>query len=212
MPTPIDPKRLPRLRAAKARFKPGDMLPQQELAKIYGVSNARLTTLIHQRFESFPPFERRGDKTHWYAVLPALEAMIAYALGQSKRKAAAAARVAHIFAGAPVVERTSAPAEAPPAEEPPLPTPADLDRLAKAEMSVFRLQQEKGKFVPDYQVRHVIQGIVAIVQRAFSGLAPEVDPHGELPPLVRAKLERSIKKSQLRLHDEVAQYLDADAA
>lgn len=220
MPTPIDPKRLPNLRRALKKVKDGDKLPQQELAKIFGVTNARFTTLAHNRFTNFPPAERHGDKTHWYDARKAIESMIAYVRGQSSRSRVSAQRVAKIL-GRPVPIDTGN-GKAKPAGEPEvpeddpepeyMPTPADLDRLAKAETSVFRLEQEKGNFIPVYQVRHVIQGIVAIVSRTFSGLAPEIDPHGELPPPLRAKLEKAIKQSQLKLHDSVIEYLDADAA
>lgn len=218
MPTPIDPKRLPRLKAARKRVKDGEQLPQQELAKIYGVTNARFTTLAHDRFEGMPAPERRGDKTHWYDAAKALDAMIAYCQGQSKRKAAAAVRVARILddvqAEVPSNSKgrraKSAPDDDPEPEY--MPTPADLDRIAKAELTTFRLEREKGEFVPVYQVRHTVRGIFSIVQRSFSSLAPEIDPHGELPPLQRARLESALKEAQLKLHEGVREFLAADAA
>lgn len=216
MPTPVDPTRLPRLKAALKKAKPGEKLPQKEIAQIYGVTNARFTTLAHERFENFPPAERRGDKTHWYELKPALESMIAYLTGQGETKRIAAARAASILDGTPAPKvNGKAPAEsqAIPAEpQEVLPTPADLDRIAKSELTTFRLAREKGEFVPVYEVKHVVRGLFSIVQRSFSGLAPEIDPHGELPPLQRARLEKALKDAQLKLHGDVREYLESDAA
>lgn len=207
MPTPIDPKRLPALKAAKRRFKPGDMLPQQELAKIYGVSNARLTTLIHQRFGSFPPAERHGDKTHWYEALPALDAMIAYLTGNEQRKHDAGRRVAAVLAQAPATE---APADR---EDPAPPTAAELDKLASAQTRSFRLLQEKKQFVRVDAHRHVVRELFTTTQRSVTSLPMEIDPNGELPPLHRERLETAVRDAMLKIHASVAAVLEVpDAA
>ena len=209
MPTPIDPKKLPRLRAQLKRFKKGEKLPQQELAKIYGVTNARLTTLIKQRFADFPDPERHGDKTHWYEVRPAIESMIAYLEGRTKKAKAAGLRTARILAGpGAAVEPDEAPATAAAAApEKVLPTPADLDKLASASTRVFRLEQEKGEFVRVAQVRAEFRDLFTIMQRHLTGLAAEIDPNGELPPLTRERLEQAVRAAQVKLHTKIAHHL-----
>lgn len=213
MPTPIDPKRLPTLRAAVKKFKPGEKVPQQQLAKIYGVTNARFTTLVHQRFDDFPPPERHGDKTHWYEAIPALNAMIAYMTSNTRRKRAAADRAAEILGDAPTrAEPAGEPAPSAPAESQPL-SPAELDRLASAETRTFRLQQEKRQFVRADVARGIIRSLFTTVQRSVSALALEIDPNGELPPMHRARLEAAVRDSMVKIHASVKSLVDEpDAA
>lgn len=199
MPTPIDPKRLPRLRAALKRFKPGEMVPQQDLAKLYGVSNARLTTLIHQRFEQFPSAERHGDKTHWYEAAPAIQAMIAYLTASTKSRRAAAQRAARVLGEV----QSEAKQEAETEEFTP-PTPAELDKLASAATRTFRLEQEKGMFLRKAHATAFIRDLFNTVQRHVSALPLEIDPNGELPPLHRARLESATRDAMVRIHGSVA--------
>jgi hypothetical protein len=199
MPTPIDPKRLPQLKAALKSFGPGEKAPQQELAKIYGVSNARLTTLIHERFENFPPPERHEDKTHWYEAARAIESMIAYHTGRGARKRAAAKRVAAVL-GEASAEAGQAKAEVD--DDPPM-TPAEIDKLASAATRTFRLEQEKRNFIRIEIARGYVRSLFNTVQRGVSSLPLEVDPNGELPVLARARLEAAVRDSMVRIHASV---------
>jgi hypothetical protein len=209
MPTPIDPKRLPTLRAALKRFKEGDKVPQQDLAKIYGVTNARLTTLIKNRFASFPEAERHGDKTHWYPAIPALQSMIAYLTAGTTRKQDSASRVAQVMTGA---KQEAAAADPEPAEpEKRVMTPQDLDKLASASTKIFRLQAEKRMFVRADAARSLIRTMFTSVQRSITALPTEIDPNGELPPLQRVRLEEACRAALIRIHGGIAEILDADA-
>lgn len=219
MPTPIDPKRIPRLRAALKRFGDEDMLPQQELAKIYGVANSRFTTLAHQRFENMPAAQRRGDKTHWFPAKATIESMIAYLEGTGAKKQAAARRAAVAMgevdgnsrgpAEVPTISKTETVAAAP---EETLMTPAEIDKLASAQTRMFRLAQEKGMFVRVDQSRRVIRTLFTTVQRAVTALPNEVDPNGELPPLHRARLEAAVRASMGRIYETVKDTLADDEA
>jgi hypothetical protein len=206
MPTPIDPKRLPTLRAALKRFKPGEKVPQQNLAKIYGVTNARFTTLAKQRFENFPPAERHEDKTHWYEAVPAIQSMIAYLTNAGAKKRASARRAAAILGEASEEAQTT-----PEPQELPPPTPAELDKLASAETRTFRLEQEKKQFVRADVARAFIRDLFNAVQRQVGGLATEIDPNGELPPEHRQRLESSVRFAMVKIHETVKAIVD-DAA
>lgn len=202
MPTPIDPKRLPRLKAARKRYKPGEKIAQQELAKLYGVTNARFTTLAHERFEGMPTPERRGDKTHWYDAVKSIDAMIRYCTGATATKRAAAKRAAAVLGD------SSAEAESGQPERQQM-TPAEIDKLASAQTRVFRLAQEKGMFVRATAHQYVVRRIFALVQRAISAFPSEADPNGELPPMIRARLDTASRDAMKRLHDEVGEFLNA---
>jgi hypothetical protein len=208
MPTPIDPTRLPRLKAALKKFGDDDMLPQQELAKIYGVTNARFTTLAHNRFEDMPPAERRGDKTHWFNAKRSILAMIAYLQGAGEKKRAAAKRAAAVMGDVAAETPAAAPAES----APDLMTPAEIDKLASAQTRMFRLAQEKGQFVRADMARRVIRTIFTTVQRSVTALPNEVDPNGELPPLHRARLEAAVRASMGRIFETVKDNLVEDEA
>lgn len=206
MPTPIDPTRLPRLKAALKRYKAGETIAQQDLAAVYGVTNARFTTLAHSRFEGMPKPERRGDKTHWYEARPAIEAMIRYCEGTGKRKSAAAARARTVIKEA----EEEAGQEQPTGVVVEM-TPAEMDKLASAQTRIFRLSQEKKQFVRVEQHQHLVRRIFATVQRAISSFPTEADPNGELPPMVRARLDSAARDALKRLHKEVSEDLLLDA-
>lgn len=220
MPTPIDPKRLPRLKAALKKFGPEDMAPQQALAEIYGVSNARFTTLARERFEGFPEPERRGDKTHWFPAARAIEAMIAYTEGRGASKAAAASKAAEIMHNVKAAEESAptraAPAAAPAAAAPPTEKerpvlgPAELDRLANAALRTFRLAQEKKQFVRADQVRSIVRTMFSEIQRSVSSIPMEIDPNGELPPLMRGRLEQSCNAILDRIYTKIGETIDLE--
>ena len=216
MPTPIDPKKLPRLRSQLKRFKDGDKLPPRELAKIYEVTNARFTTLVKERFPNFPPAERQGDKTHWYEVVPAIQSMIGYMEGKTRQSGRSAQIAASIMGKAPAndaaPEGTPKPTPEPAVEVPQLPTAAELDKIASAATKVFRLEIEKREFVRVSAVRAEISDLFTLMQRFLSGLSSDVDPHGELPPKLREDFELAIRKAQLKLHKQVAHHLGVEDA
>jgi hypothetical protein len=199
MPTPIDPKRLPSLKAALDTFGDDDKVGHKDLAKLYGVTPARLTTLIHTRFESFPEPERHGDKSHWYLARPALLSMIAYLQGAGKAKRQVAARAAAVMGRA-----AGAAADAEPEEEEPKPMgPVELDRLASAATRIWRLGVEQKKFVPADTLRHWARGTFELVKREVSSIPHAIDPNGELPALHRARLNSTCRELLLNLTDKL---------
>jgi hypothetical protein len=172
------------------------------------VSNARITSLIHERFENFPKPERHGDKTHWYEAVPALQSMIGYLTANTARKHASAARAAAVLNDA----RAEAPATPEPKEGPAW-TPTEIDKLASAATRLFRLEQEKKQFVRADIARHFIRTLFQTVNRHVSALPLEIDPNGELPPLQRQRLEQASRDAMLRIHASVSEIVEtADAA
>lgn len=206
MPTPIDPKRLPALKAALEQFGADDTIQHKDLATLYGVTPARLTTLIKNRFENFPPAERHGDKTHWYAARPAIMVMISYLEGSGKKKRAAAARAAAVMGRA-----TEAAEAAPPDQEelPPM-GPVELDRMASAATRIWRLQVEQGKYILTSLVRQEIRGMLAIVKREISGLPSVIDPNGELPPLMRERMVKRCREALNKIYEQLRTLLGDD--
>lgn len=203
MPTPIDPKRLPSLKAALGQFGPDDTIQHKDLAALYGVTPARLTTLIKNRFEKFPPADRHGDKTHWYPARAAIESMIAYMEGSGKKKRAAAARAAAVMGAA-----TEAAAAAEPEAEEPIPMgPVELDRLASASTRIWRLAVEQKKYVPATKLRHWARATFELVKREVQAIPHAIDPNGELPPLHKARLEAHCRELLVQMEDELADLL-----
>lgn len=203
MPTPIDPKKLPGLKAALETFGPDDMLPHQDLAALYAVTPARLTTLIHNRFESYPPHETRGDKTHWYNARAAIQAMIAYLQKSGKKKKASAAAAAAIMGTA-----TEAAAEAQPeAEEPPPLGPAELDRLASASTKIWKLALDQRKYIPATVLAHWARAQNELQKRTVSQIPHAIDPAGELPPLTRARLESLCRELLVKMNEDLVELL-----
>lgn len=207
MPTPIDPKRLPSLRAALETFGPDDMAAQKDLAKLYGVANSRFTTLIKERFENFPPAERHGDKTHWYNARQAIESMIAYLTKSGRKKRQEAARAAAVMGRA----TEAAEAAEPEAEAPPPMGPAELDRMASAATRIWRLAIEKKEYVLVAHVRQQIRAMLGVIKREITGLPSVIDPNGDLPPLMRAELERRCREALVKIHDSLDELLNPDA-
>lgn len=203
MPTPIDPKKLPGLKAALETFGPDDMLPHQDLAVLYAVTPARLTTLIHNRFENYPPHETRGDKTHWYNARAAIQAMIAYLQKSGSKKKASAAAAAAIMGGA-TEAAAAAPAEV--EEAPPL-GPAELDRLASASTRIWKLALDQRKYLPATEVAHWARAQNELVKRTVSQIPHAIDPTGELPPLHRARLESTCRELLVKMNEDLEELL-----
>jgi hypothetical protein len=208
MPTPIDPKRLPALRAALETFVADERLPHQRLAELYGVTPARLTTLIHNRFEGFPPAERQGDKTNWFPARPAVESMIAYLTNSGKKKHEAAARAATVMGTA---NGAAAAAEAEDDDIPPL-GPVELDRMASAATRIWRLAVEQKRYVPVAEVRQTVRGMFDIVKREVQSIEHAIDPNGELPPLHRARLAAHCRELLVKAHEKLERFLGDDDA
>jgi len=199
MPTPLDPKRVPTLKAALDRFQPDELVPQRELATIYGVSPARFSSLIKTRFEGFPPGERRGDKTNWFPAHAALKIMIAYADGKGNAKQEQARKVRDFL---------SAKEDAAPVQ-PVLLTPAELDKLASAETRAFQLAKMKGDVIPRSQVRETAQGIYQRLARFMASLPHEIDPNGQLNPKIRADLEKRCNATHSAFYEDLKNFLEA---
>jgi hypothetical protein len=207
VPTPIDPKRLPGLKKALEGYSDGDWLAQRQLAELYGVSNARMTTLIKSRFPDFPAHERRDDKTHWYPARASIASMIAYMENSSAEKQAQARRHTAVMSGVAAVREEVAAVE--PAAPPAL-SAGELDRLASAQTRLWKLQREQGMFVPRDHVVQTVRGGMAIITRNMMGLESTIDPNGELPPDVRARIARRARDLLMKLNEQLAAYLEDD--
>lgn len=204
MPTPIPKERLPGLRAALKQFQPGEDAAQQQLAEIYGVTNARMTTLIKTRFENFPPAKRHEDKTHWYEAIPALQAMIAYIEGHGAKKRAAGARHRAILTGGvqPAKQQAQDEADAEPLG------PGDLLRLAQTQNQVFKLKKEQGKLLDADQQAKMVREVVIFLTRELGGLAHALDPHGRLPVELRAQLHAKAREIVNGLNERLGKLID----
>lgn len=208
MPTPTDPKRLPRLKAALKRFGDDDRISHKDAAKLYGVAPARFTTLIKARFPEFPAAERHEDKTHWYAARAAAQSMIAYCQGAGAKAQAANAR-ANVILNRVAEDVAAAP---PPPPEPvvmPM-SAAEIDRMASAETRIWRLAKEKGQYVPRADVEALAQRFLSALPRGIMQFPSRVDPNGTLPPNIRKSLERSCRDLTLELHEILADFVKSD--
>lgn len=213
MPTPIDPARLPGLKQAFAAHKDDDWLSQQQLADIYGVSPARLSTLIKSRFETFPPFERRDDKTHWYPARAAIRAMIAYLESTSDQKLAQAARHSAIMSGVVATkEVATAEAAAPAPVAPPPMSATELDKLASAQTKIWRLAQEQGRYIERAKVEAITRAVLQIITREITNLPTTMDPNGELPITQKAALAKRARSIVIKANTAMAELLGEEDA
>jgi len=204
MPTPIPSERLPGLKAALDQFGEGETASQQQLAEIYGVTNARMSTLIKERFVGFPPVaERREDKTNHFPARAAIAVMIRYIEDAKRGKKARKARQ-----GAVMQEVATAKEAA--ADQPEPLTAAELDRLASAQTKLFRLAREKGMYTPTADVTRMVRDTNALFTRELMNLANEIDPNGELPAAQRKRLVDKSRQIIAKMHDAVAAYLKGD--
>jgi hypothetical protein len=201
MPTPIDPKRLPRLKKAQADVPDGERWSQKQLAELYGVANSRFTTLVHERFPGFPPHERRDDKTHWYEAKPAIASMIQYMEDQARGKQAQARR------HSAVMGRVEEAVEQEDAGPDPL-TAAELDRLASAQTKLFRLRKEMGLYTLTSEVQEISRGLFTMLNREIMNIVNEIDPNGEMTPKQRERVKHRSREIVLKLHDGIGRFLE----
>lgn len=212
MPTPIDPKRLPALKAAHAACGNEDWWSQRQLAELYGVANSRMTTLIKTRFPAFPAAQRRDDKTHWYPACAAIASMIMYMEKNSAAQLAAARRHTAVMTGEAASPDTSdksghPPAPAEPVEQPPL-TAGELDRLASAQTRVWKLRKDQGMYTLTSEVHRIARGVNAMITREVMNIVNVIDPNGELDPLKRQRLTNKCRDIVLKMHDELGSFLE----
>jgi hypothetical protein len=211
MPTPIDPTRLPGLRKALEHYDDTDWGSQQQLAELYGVTNARMTTLIKKRFPDFPTHERRDDKTHWYPMKPAIQSMIAYMTNASAAKQAQARRHSTIMGR--VVEETQAAAPSTEtAAAPPVTvlSATELDRLLSAQTKAWKLKKDMGLYVLAAEVQKVARDVNAMLAREIMNLVNTIDPNGQLPAMQRKKLQDRCRDMTVKMHDALGDYLGVD--
>jgi hypothetical protein len=211
VPTPIDPKRLPALKTALSEYKPDDWTPQRQLAALYGVAPSRFVTLIKTRFQDFPAFERRGDKTNWYPARAAIAAMIAYMEGSSAQKKAAATRHSAVMGRVATVQAEQAKTVASQSPEQ-LPLSAgELDRLASAQTRIWKLKREQGLFVPRDDVVDLARRYHSTVSREIMNIPQRLDPNGMMAAADRAQLMRITRDITLELYEIMGGLLaDAD--
>jgi|SRR5882672_3172639 len=203
MPTPIDPKRLPALKATHASLGDDETLSQRKLAEIYGVTPARLVNLIKFRFESFPPPERHKDKSYWYQAKAAVAAMISYMEKGGNVRKSQAARHAAIMSGTPAAPTTAA------YDEGPQPLSAgEIDRLASAQTRIWKLQVSQGLYVKADDMRHVARRVNALISRDVINLVNVIDPNGRLDGELRQRIEKECRTALVKMHAEMGELLD----
>ena len=169
MPTPIDPKRLPGLKAALDGFGDDDRASQRQLADLYGVANSRFSTLTKTRFPDFPPAERHDDKTFWYPARAAIASMIAYMENTGAAKKAAARRHSEIMGRvAGTAAATPVPVAAQ-AEPQPL-SASELDRLASAQTRMWKLKKDQGFYTLTSEVRRIARGVNSMLTREIMNI------------------------------------------
>lgn len=190
MATPIDPKRLENLEAALKKHKSKDLLDQKQLGAIYGVSPGRISGLVKNRFEDFPPAQRDADGKHWYPAGAAIKAMIDYCKDSSKSQNRKRAAIGKIMSKSEPAAND---------DQPPQLTAADLDRMASAATKIWRLEQEQGKYIKVEDAVSGYRSIYSLTRTEMMGWLNQVDPNGALPLDTRKKIETSIRSSLVKL-------------
>ena len=205
MPTPIDPKRLPGLKKARGEFEDDAWASQKQLAEIYGVTNARMTTLIKNRFPDFPEPQRHEDKTHWYPARAAITSMIAYMENAGRAKQAAARRHSAVMGRVTAAKEEAAADEQ---NQPPPLTAGDLDRLASAQTKIWKLKRDQGLYTLTSEVKRIARGVNSMLTREVTNLVYVIDPNGDLPPGKREAVIRKCRDIVLKMHDMLGEFLE----
>lgn len=200
-----DARRLNDLRAALKRVKADDWLSLDEIALIWGTQKSTFVT-TRKHMPDFPQPERApknmglDPKAYVYPARAALEAMLAYATRHDNLDRAKAERTAVLLG-----QRRST------GEAPPLHKVSELQMLNRMAAEIEARERAQGAYVASADVAAVAGEVFSEISEFFSGLSNKIDPHGELAPDLRMRIDDLAREALLRFHARMKDMLETDA-
>jgi len=191
-----------RLRRALRKVKPGDKWTLTEIAIVWGTTKQRFITVrksIEDEF-GFPPHEKaKSGNDHLFEAKPALEAMLAYETRNDVVKKDRQQRLSRMVEGTkkPVAESFAMPAR----------ELLEVNRLAR-EVEEREIQQRE--LISFAEVQRTVGIAFSKISTFINELPSILDPNGELPAEITARLDAKARDALLSLHAEIKGLLTQD--
>jgi hypothetical protein len=186
------------LATAFKRFKKGEQISLEDLARLWGVTKARFIN-IRNDIQDFPdPVGKQGN-AHLYEAKAAIAALIRHESRNDAQVNAKSAKVARIL-GATVHAAE---------EEGALPA-AEMLALARARAEIAKRLQEQGTLVKFSDVQQTAAEVFGEISQVLGKLSDSVDPNGKLSGQVRAIMDDLGKDLLLRMYNKLDDMLTDD--
>jgi hypothetical protein len=201
MPAPANPNRLPDIQKALKRAKPGDQIPLEALAVIYGTAKSRFVT-VKNTMVGFPsPILQNG--AHIFPAKQALQAMLDWEMRHHKDAASKAERINAILGKTKEGRADAKGAAAMPVR--------DLAVLSRMAAETEERERDQRLYIPAAEVERVASDVFSELSEFMGGLSNKVDPNGMLEPTIRAAIDDGSAKALLGFHARMKTLLNANA-
>lgn len=192
------------LEAALKRAKDDDLLSLDHLAVLWGVVKTRFVNIRNdiEATIGWPKAEKGPKNTHLYPARDALQKMLDYEKRHDKAESDRRKQVDRILG------RTGRGKEADDGYQMPVNEMAQLHRMAT---EIEERERKQRLYIPATEVAATCAEVFALFSEFCGDLDNRVDPNGELPGPVRARVRELGAELQLRIHREMKDMLSADA-
>lgn len=186
------------LKSAAQRFKKGETISLEDLARLWGVSKARFIN-VRSDITDFPdPVGKQGNAL-LYNAKPVLETLLRHESRNDQLTAAKSSKVARILGAAKGEEQEAL-----------LPA-SEMLSLARLGAETDKRRREQGELVRFTDVQETAGQLFGYLSNVLSTLSDSVDPNGRLPGPVRATMDGLGKDLLLRIYGELTDMLAGDA-
>jgi hypothetical protein len=185
------------LKAALKRFKKGETITLDDIARLWGVTKPRFLN-IRNDIADFPEPIGKQANALLYDAKPTLECLLNHETRNDQAVAKRSSKVARIL-GASKAD-----------EEEPLP-PTEMLALARAGAERDKRLREQGMLVKFTDVQQVASEVFGEMSSTLSKLSDLVDPNGKLPAHVRDLVDGGGKDVLLRLYNRFNDMLGGNA-
>lgn len=189
------------LKAALKRVKPDDVMTLDDAAILWGTAKSRFVTVRNQMAKFPPPQKGEGNK-YDYPAKAAIEAMLDHEL---RFDAATKKRGDRINA---ILGKSGKRADL---DEQASLSVTELARLNTMAAEIEEREREQGAYVPVAGNAALASEIFSLISEFHRELSNKLDPHGLLPPALRAQIDSLGEEFLLRLHGQMKDVLSPDA-
>lgn len=186
------------LATALKRFKKGEAISLEDLARLWGVTKARFVN-VRNDIADFPEHIAKQGNALLYDAKPAIEALITHERRHDQLHSTKSDKVRRILGAAKAED-----------EDAPLP-PSEMLALARAGAEVDKRRREQGELVRFSEVQEIAANVFGVISHNLSKLSDSVDPNGKLPGQVRALIDEKGKDLLLRMYNDLNDMLGGDA-
>lgn len=192
------------LEAALARCKPGDVISLQDLATLYGTSKQNFTNLLRQieRMFDMPAWTIGPRGIHVYPAAKAIRVIIAYEKRNDAQAATLQERTARILGNGK--RKPGA------AQDAMLPI-SEMAVASRVMAETEQRERDQGLHTSLADQASTAGEVFGMISGFLSELEAEIDPNGELPMKVRAKLREGGNKLALKIHGRMKDMLSGNA-